>query len=73
METLKTTVEIEGKVTQVRMPSMSRPGVVHKVVLSCTCEGFTFNGYCHHLTEAVIVAREDARYLRARTRIRVGR
>jgi hypothetical protein len=74
MQTVKTLVEVDGKVHQVRIPSASREGLVHKVVLSCTCEGFQLGGgFCYHLTEAAKVLRDDSRFLAIRTRARVGR
>lgn len=73
METLKTMVVIDGKVSQVRIPSATRKNVVHKVVLSCTCEGFQYNGFCYHLQSAGMVLREDSRQQALRNRIRIGR
>jgi|WetSurSiteA1Bulk_404760.scaffolds.fasta_scaffold315490_2 hypothetical protein len=73
METLKTVVAVDGKVAGVRIPSGSRPGLTHKVLLSCTCEGFQFGGFCYHLAQAASIVREDARAQAARTRARVAR
>lgn len=73
METIKTLVAVDGKVNTVRIPSATRRGLVHKIVLSCTCEGFQFGGFCYHLGSAAEVMREDARAQAARTRARMGR
>jgi hypothetical protein len=74
MNTVKTLVEVDGKVHQVRVPSASRRDLTHKVVLSCTCEGFQLGGgYCYHLAQAAQVLRDDARFLAARNRSRIGR
>lgn len=73
MNTVKTTVEIDGKVSEVRVASATRPKLTHKVVLSCSCEGFQFNGFCYHLVSAAGVLREDRRAQALRTRARLGR
>lgn len=72
MQTMQTVVAVPGSVRSIRVGSASRPGVVHQVVLTCSCEGFQFGGYCRHLEEAAEIAREDARAARLRTRIRLG-
>lgn len=68
----QTIVAVPGSVRSVRVASASRPGVVHQVVLTCTCEGFQFGGYCRHLGEASEVLRDDTRAQRLRTRYRLG-
>ena len=71
--TVQTTVTFDGSVRTVKMPSASRPDVNHTVLLACSCEGFQFNGYCYHLSDASIVLREDGRNQRTRTRVRLKR
>lgn len=73
MQTVQTVVAVDGAVRSVRIGSASRPGVVHKVVLSCSCEGFQYAGHCYHLGEAALIVRDDSRAARLRTRIRLGR
>ena len=72
METIKTLVSVDGKVSGVRIPSATRKNLTHKVILSCTCEGFQFGGFCYHLAEAATILREDARAQALRTRVRMG-
>lgn len=72
METVKTVVAIDGPVHTVRVPSSTRKGLAHKVILACTCEGFKFTGRCWHLSEAVNVNREDTRAQQVRTQARLG-
>ncbi len=69
----KTTLTFDGKTRTVKMPSLSRPGVTHTVLIACSCEGFQFNGYCYHLSEAAVIAREDARAAAQRTKSRLLR
>jgi hypothetical protein len=73
MQTMQTVVAVDGSVRSVRVGSSSRPGVVHKVVLSCSCEGFQYVGHCRHLGEAAVVLCEDTRAARLRTRVRLSR
>ncbi len=68
----QTVVAVPGAVRSVRVGSASRPGLVHQVVLTCTCEGFQFGGHCRHLTEAAEILRDDTRAQRLRTRARLG-
>jgi hypothetical protein len=70
-KTLKTVVEIDGPVRTVKMPSLSRRDVTHTVTFACTCEGFTFAGYCYHLAEAARVLKEDATAARLHTKVRL--
>ena len=69
---MQTVVTVPGSVRSVRVASASRPGVVHQVVLTCTCEGFQFNGFCRHLYEAASILTDDSRAQRLRTRQRLG-
>lgn len=73
MSTVQTIVAVPGIVRTITVGSRSRADVTHKVTLSCTCEGFQLGGYCYHLSAAAAVLSDDVRYLRARTRARLGR
>lgn len=73
MEKLQTVVSFDGDVRGVRVPSATRKGVTHKVLLACTCEGFQMGGFCYHLNVASEVIHNDVRAQAARTRQRMGR
>jgi hypothetical protein len=72
MEKLQTVVAVDGDVRIVTVASASRLKLKHKVLLSCTCEGFRYGGYCRHLTEAACIVRTDAVAQRERTKQRLG-
>lgn len=73
MQKLQTVISFDGDVRGVRIPSASRKGVTHKVLLACTCEGFQLGGFCYHLGAAADVVHNDVRAQALRTRQRVGR
>lgn len=73
MKVVKSLIEIDGKASCVTVPSASRPEVKHKVVVSCSCEGFQFVGYCYHIKEAADVLKADLTVLRERTKQRCVR
>lgn len=62
---VKTTVEIDGPVRIARVPSLSRPGEKHKVVVSCDCKGFRYGGYCRHVALASSDLRATAKLVRS--------
>ena len=73
MEKIQTVVSFDGDVRGVRIPSATRRGLVHKVLLACTCEGFQLGGFCYHLNTAADVIHSDVRAQALRTRQRVGK
>lgn len=63
-QTLKTVVVVDGPVRSVVLPSQSDPSRKHQVTFACDCEGFTFAGYCYHLTEGAETLRQEQTLLR---------
>jgi hypothetical protein len=73
VEKIQTVVSFDGEVCMVSMPSASRRGLNHKVLLACTCEGFQRGGFCYHLSAAADVIHGDVRAQALRTRQRMGK
>ena len=71
MQILKSLLEVDGKVSQVRVRSHSDASLIHTVLMSCSCDGFQLGGYCYHVPVAHQILREDVIAGKARTRHRL--
>jgi hypothetical protein len=65
MEVVETTVKVNGPVRVTRVQSGSDPKVVHRVMMNCSCKGFTYAGHCRHLELAAANLRHTARLTRS--------
>ena len=55
---ISTTLTLEGGVPRaIKVPSSTRPGVKHTVLLHCTCEGFRYGSKCGHILSAAQLLR----------------